>query len=309
MKNVFLFFTIIFSINRLQAQIPDYYVYLVKGNVYLSKSNTKQALKQGDFIFLKDIISVDKNSEVTIVNKDEKYAVLNTPGVFKTSTFNNKFEDYYSGITKKYLALVWEEVLDPDYDLSKFKKKNLTESYGGVFRGDDCKNLVFPVNGLKASQDSIQFRWRKTSASGNYNFFIYDGDGKQIFQTNVKDTQTIISANKLQLPTGKYYWLIKGEGSVCEEEVPLYFQLMNRDDEQALINSFTGKEQEKDLISALELADKLEKNAMIYAAKKNYQELLNKYPGNKTVLQLYVLFLLKYEFSEEAVTAWNAYKK
>lgn len=305
MKNVFLFFTVIFFANNLQAQLPDYYVYLVKGNVYLSKNNTKQALKQGDFIFLNDVISVDKNSEITIVNKDEKYAVLNTPGIFKANTLNNKFEDYYSGITKKYLALVWEEVLDPNYDLSKFKKKNLTESYGGVFRGDDCKNLVFPVNGLKTSEDSIQFRWRKTSAPGNYNFFIYDGDGKQIVQTNVKDTQTIINANKLQLPTGKYYWLIKGENSTCEEEVPLYFQLINKNDEQALINSFSGEEQDSDLISALELADKLEKNAMIYAAKKNYQELLNKYPDNKTVLRLYVLFLLKYGFDDQASLVWK----
>ncbi len=304
MKQILFLILTAFVLNKTKAQFPDYYVYLVKGNVSTSKNNPR-VLKQGDFIFLKDTIFINKNSEITIVNKESEYVVLNTQGMVKANALSNKFNQTYSGVTKKYLSLVWEEVLDPNYDLSKFKKKNLTKSWGGVFRSDDCNNLIFPVNGLKTSQDSINFSWHATSETGNYNFFIYDGNGKEIVNNQVKDTQVVISLNQFNLSKGKYYWLEKGDSSSCEDEVPLYFQLMSKEDEHALISTIVPLTQNENLTDGLQALEKLEKNALIYAVKSGYKNLINQYPDNKTLTQLYVLFLLKYGFDKEAALAWK----
>lgn len=288
--------------HKLQAQLPEYYVYLVKGIV--TKSNSKQPLKQGDFIFLKDTLTINKNAEITLVNKLQQYVELNTAQTLKVSALSGKLNGTYTGVTKKYLSLVWDEVLDPNYDVSKFKKKNMVDSYGGVFRGEDCNNLLFPINGLKTAEDSITFRWKKTSAANNYNFIIYDGAGKEIINNNATDTVIKISMQHQNLTANKYYWLIKSADATCEDEVPLYFQFMSNAEEQKAIATL-GLQTSNDISTELQQIEKLEKNAFIYAAKQRYKTLVQQNEGNIAMQRMYVLFLFRYGFDDEAAAAWK----
>ena len=113
----------------------------------------------------------------------------------------------------------------------------------------------------------------------------------------VKDTQkTLNIIQALHSVTGNYYWLVKGENSGCEDEVPVYFELMTPENEQKLISLLLPKTNNEDLTTQLQAINKLEKNAMIYAASAYYSTLVNANPGNEALLKSYVLFLIKIWF-------------
>ena len=209
---------------------------------------------------------------------------------------------------KRRRHLVWEEVLDPNYDFTKFKSKNLTGVYGGVSRGESCEKLIFPVNGLKTSEDTLNFKWTKTGTGGNYNFIIYNNAGNGILDKQIKDTQVIFTISQLQFNPGKYYWLVKSNDVICEDDVVFSFEILTKEEENNFINSIIPANN-VDLADELETIDKLEKNAFIYAAKSRYTNAIKNYPGNEVLQHMYVIFLLHYGFDDEALKLWNAGKK
>ena len=298
---------LIFLSGICRAQLPEYYVYLVKGDITVQKPNKKtEKIKQKQLLFKEDILTLTKNSEVTLVNKDANYLVLNTPGTIRASELGKKTHDSYTGVTKKYMNLVWHELLDPDYDLTKFKQQNLGGVWGGVSRGEACNNLIFPINGLKTSMDSVMFKWHKTSQTPDYTFYIYDGMGAEVVKMQVRDTiKTINLKQILSSRPGKYYWLVKSNDGSCEEEVPLYFEFMSRKDEAALVESLIQQVQYDDLISALDKLDRLEKNALILKASDYYTAVIKANPGNLPLMKSYIVFLFKYGFDAEAESAWQ----
>src|SRR5438477_7987660 len=111
----FIFFSFLLVFNICRAQFPDYYVYLVKGVVTVSDKKGKHQARQGEFLYKTDILSFSNNSEITLTNKDADYFVLNKGNDLTLNTLATKEAGSYTGITKKYLHLVWEEVLDPNY--------------------------------------------------------------------------------------------------------------------------------------------------------------------------------------------------
>src|SRR6476659_8098764 len=121
MKNVLIFLLFATSL-YCKGQSPDYYVYLVKGNVTVTRPRSKPIpVKQNNFIYKADIISLKNGAEITLVDKDQKFFVINSPGnhdlqdLTKNSSAQNS-----SGVTQKYLKLLWNELLKPDYDYTKF---------------------------------------------------------------------------------------------------------------------------------------------------------------------------------------------
>jgi hypothetical protein len=286
--------------------LPEYCVYLVKGNVTINTAGLKpQKINQNEYLFNNQVLSVGKSSEITLINKDAKLLVLNKEGSVKVSELAKKFSNSSPSITKTYLNLVFHELLDPKYDYTKFKQKNLGGIRGGVSRGGSCDNLIFPTNNLKTSGESIHFKWHPTSPSSEYTFFIYDLTGNEIVNMPVKDTQQTMNIRQaLQGKTGKYYWMVKGKGSDCEDQ-PLSFEIMNKEDEQQIIQSLIVIKGEADLLNQLQIVDELEKNNWIYAASAYYSTIVKANSDNYPLLKSYVLFLLKYGFDDEADTTWK----
>jgi hypothetical protein len=299
---------LIFLSGICSAQLPEYYVFLVKGDVTLLKPNKKsEKVKQKHLLFKDDVLAIPLNSEVTLVNKDANYIVLNTPGTIKVSELGKKTHDSYTGVTKKYMHLVWHELLDPGYDYSKFKQQNLGGTWGGASRGiPPCPKLIFPVNGLKTSMDSVKFRWTKTSPAASYTFYIYDDNVVEIGKIEAGDTvKTIDLKQALKLGPGKYYWLVKSSEGGCEDEEPNYFELMTGEDEAALVSSIITPDADDDLISQFDKIDRLEKNALIFKASDYYAAVIKANPGNMPLLKSYIAFLLKNGFDTEAQSAWQ----
>ncbi len=289
------------------SQVHDYYVFLVKGDVYVSKPGTNSALvKQNSFLDNGQLITIKKDAEVTIVGREQEYYVLKSPGTYKVKDLEKEKPNPISGVTKTYLRLVWDELFHPHEDFKSFTTNNSAVVYGGVSRTTDCNNLVFPIPGLKTSGDSLHFKWHKTSAASSYHLLVYDSQRKEVVNMPVKDTQKILNltADLHSIP-GNYYWLVESEDGTCEDEVPVFFELMSKENEQKLIASILAGNNDQDLPGGLQAINKLEKNGLIPAAAEYYSTLVNKYPGEEILLKSYVLFLLKYGYDDRAYSAWQ----
>ena len=215
-------------------------------------------------------------------------------------------QDQVPGVTQKYLNLVWNELLNPKQDYTNFSNSNVGGVYGGVSRGDACNNLIFPIKGLRTSSDSLHFKWLNTSPATSYELLIYNNEGKEVVNMPVKDTEkTLDIVQSLHAVTGNYYWLVKGEHGGCEDEVPVYFELMSPGSEQRFISSLPPADTYEDLSGQLRLIDKLEKNSMILEASRCFSSLVRSNTDNKALQKSYVLFLLKYGFTKEANDLWQ----
>ena len=304
MKSVLLILFI--SLNDCQAQLPKYYVYLVHGDAELLKAGAKPVtVKQNIFVFTGNTLSLNKNAEVTLVDNDGKFIVLHIPGNYKIRDIaNNNRTKKPDDVTLKYLKLLWNELLNPELDYAKFKQKNIAGVYGGVDRslpGSTCKNLIFPVNGLKTAEKSLHFRWRQTSGSSTYRFIIYNDSKAEVVNLPVRDTQTIV--NSVSSMPGKYYWLVKGEPPGCENEVPVYFKIISMQEEEKITAAFWALKSD-DVSGQLRIINKMERDSLILAAINAYQSGVNANPSNVALFKSYELFLLKYGFEEEAYRLW-----
>lgn len=305
--------TLLFFIICLQShsQVHDYYVFLVKGEALVSKTHgTPVLLKQNSLLHNGQVVIIKKGTEVTLAGKNQECYVLNIPGTYKLKDLDKEKPDPVSGVTKTYLKLIWNELFHPNDDFKTFTNNNNAMAYGGVSRGFECNNLIFPINGLKTSSDTLHFKWHQTSPSSKYTFFIYDGEGKDVAKIAIKDTQLTINKNQFSgSKTGKYYWLVKSDDATCEDEVPIYFELMTKNDEAKLISSLITITGNEDLQNKFQIIETLEKKGMIYSAADFYQSLIKENPDDEALRKSCVLFLLKYGFDEEATVAWDAQKK
>src|SRR5437764_5897932 len=97
-----LFYWILFVLTtETKAQIPDFYVYSIKGQVRLIKSPVKKIqLKQQDYVFISDKIELGDNSEVQIVNKEQQYLHFDSKGIYLISQYASNLKIQGPGITK-----------------------------------------------------------------------------------------------------------------------------------------------------------------------------------------------------------------
>ena len=291
-----------------QAQFPDYYVYMVTGDVTIIKPGAKPiAVEQKQLVYKNDVIAVKKGGEITLLDKDANYFLLNTAGNYTNVAIKSRSKTHSEGITRKYLRFLFDELINPDHDFEKFKKENIAGVWGGVERSEEeCENRIFPINGLKTSAASIVFRWHKSSPSSNYSFVIYDAAVKELFSTNVKDSLYAVNVNEtLHGIQGKYFWRVTSDDGNCEKEVPIYFDILTPENEKKQVEQFVTANGNENLEIKLQQIDKLEKNAYINGAAENYAALVKAYPDNKALLKSYVSFLLKYGFDKEAKAVWK----
>ena len=306
MKKILTLLLFIISLQS-HSQVHDYYVFLVKGEALVSKSGGNLvSVEQNSFLDNSQQVTIKKGAEVTLAGKEQEYYVLNSPGVYKLKDLHKEKSDPISGVTKTYLKLVWNELFHPHDDFKTFTNNNNAMAYGGVSRGFECNNLIFPIPDLKTSVDSLHFIWHQTSPSSSYALMIYDNQGKEIVNVPVKDTQTTISFTKeLHSIPGNYYWLVKGDGGGCEDDVPVVFELLSKEHEQKLVSTILEGNSNADLPGQLLAINKLEKNGLIPAASEYYSTLVNTNPGNEVLLKSYVLFLLRYGYDTKAYLVWQ----
>ncbi|MEO8150650.1 MAG: hypothetical protein ABI723_23665 [Bacteroidia bacterium] len=305
MRHLFILILTTLSLQSYAQVLPDYYVYLVMGDATLTKPGKKPVIiKQKQLIYKNDVVTLKKGTDVTLSDKDGNFWVLNTPGVFKVSEVNAKARfTKNEGTTGKYFKFLFDELVNPNSDFEMF----VAGIRAGVSRGgDECNNKIFPLNGLKTSAASIIFKWHNTSPASDYSFVIYDDKAKELKTMNVRDTIQVVIVNEiLQGKTGKYFWNVTSKDGRCEDEIPIWFDILTPEDEKQQLDQLIADSSNKNIEIQLQQIEKLEKNAFINAASERYAALIKANENDSALRRSYVSFLLKYGFEKEAIAAWK----
>ncbi|MGZ5245290.1 MAG: hypothetical protein ACXWD4_15320 [Bacteroidia bacterium] len=294
-------FFLLISTTAAAQQMPDYIVYLVKGEVTTHKGTGKPVkVKQHQFIYGPETITVKQGAEVTLSDKSGASFVLNSPKAYAVRSLSKRQIKSTDNLTQKYLHLLYHELLDPGHDYNKFKKENVGGVWGGVNRSGDCGNLLFPVVGTKTADKTVQFKWRNTSRANNYFVKVYNSEAKEVVSLPAKDTfLTIDLAKYIPEAEGKYYWRIQGDETACEDETPLLLELITHEQEDK-------KVQELEMVGTNKLwvIEQLEKDNFLPRAQKYFQSFVNA-SNDPSLAKTYTWFLLKYNLDEEAKKSWE----
>lgn len=313
---IFLCLLFLLSNYSVKAQFPAYYVYLIKGEARVRKSGGKlNKILPHDLLYKDDVLFLKPRAELTLVDKSNNFVVLTVAKSYRVDSLSRLNNRKPQNITKKYLQMVWDELLNPTTDYTVFKAANLAQVSGGVSRGrNKCNNLVFPRDGMKISEDSIPFKWVHTSDTMQYDLNLNGPQGQKL-ELPVSDTVYFVASSTLGGP-GKYCWLVKGQHSKssvadsisCENKVPACFQIITKEEEAKKFSSLLPQRMKPGLGTQLLLISNLEKNGLVFSAIHSYENLVKSNPSDPALLKSYVAFLMKYGFDEKAASAWKGLK-
>lgn len=310
MKYILLFSLLFFSA-QVHSQTATYCIYLLSGDVTVAAASKKpEKVKLNQFLYDNQVLTIGNRSQVTLVTKDSRYLVLKTAGNYKVNELSKELINNPSGVTGKYIKLLWKDLVAPADNFSTFKKKSKAGVMGGVMRGEDCGNLIFPVPNLHSAEEEMQFTWHQTVNQPDYTLYIFDDQMNELVKKTVKDTQAIIKfTEELKGKTGKFYWNVKSNNPGSCEDDPIPFDIVNKEEEEKAGPSLTAFAENKDIFSQMAIIEKLEKDHWIYRASAFFNKLVQDNPGNMMLSNSYAMFLLKYGFNREAEMVYNAGNK
>lgn len=197
------------------AQFPDYFVDLIRGEVFLTqKGAASRKLKYHDYVFKDDSIILKPGAQVTLVNTKNKSISITKSGSYNRADIEKMRSVSNGGVTRIYFTLVWDQIKLKHHAEPDLKK--ITRSLGGVRRGDNCLTIMMPFNGWVTCADSLKFEWSSSRTGPNYKFRLTGFDNKPILDQIIQDTQFVFRRNMLPQPEDTiYYWEIKEEKYEC----------------------------------------------------------------------------------------------
>lgn len=220
-----------------QAQ-PNYLVWQSTGNTWvISQGGAKARVKYKQHVNNNDIISIDKDSELELVNDHGDYFVLDKKGVYSNDDIKRLYKKSMPGLFKKYFYFIWDESIRHSSDFKNLDPRAITDSWGAGSRGD-CDFAINPINGAQLTLHSILFRWQSFPETKRYNFMVFDNKHQNILSMVVKDTQIIISRKSLFTENNlHYYWSVNSAESACRTPSEMNFNLITPPEEKIEIDS------------------------------------------------------------------------
>jgi len=290
--------------SKVFAQEPEYYSYLVKGQVQYKKAKAKpSSLAPKTLLYSDDaiILPKGKNAEVTLVDKKSNYIIISTPGTYKVADLPQKAHKEPESITGKYFHMVWEELFQPQKDFSRFKKRNLPGITGGVSRGD-CDVLKGPFNESVLGNSDITFTWRNFSADALYSFVLSDEKNIEVLRLKVRDTQLILNgAAWLTQPRNHYYWKVTAANSSCTAFPNNDLRLWSNKEIMQRVNEIKSSVPNNGdaTLYHVSVAELLEKENLFEEANKYYLSALEQ-SSDQVLKSAYAAFLLRMGKEKEA---------
>jgi hypothetical protein len=277
------FFTMVLliSCSLLGAQ-QRHFILLLKGDVFLIQPNHSPIkAKPLQSLSLNDGIQLGNDqSEITIGNTTGGRTVIKGKGIYKITDIQKKEDTRGPGETSKFFTYLYEELLHPK---KGFSQQSIAASWGGGERGATCNTIKWPLNNSFSSKDSIAFKWGHESGTLNYNFILYDSEGNDLFNCNLRDTQIVVNMAKLRTGEEKrYFWSINSVIQPCRTIVKYFFDLVSREEEEKMVAALIKEVAINDnkILYDLEIADKLGQNGFIDKAleyfDKSYQQIKNR---------------------------------
>ena len=292
------------------SQVPSYCIYLMSGDITVSaKGKQPEKARINQFLTDNQELKLGNKAQLTLVNKDSKYLVLNTAGTYQVGALSQNLKNYPPGVTQKYVSLLWKDLVASQDNFSAVRKSASAGVIGGVHRGDDCGVLVFPSPGMRTSNDDIRFIWKKNGKGGEYELSVSDDQMNEILTRPVSDTQVnLVISRDLKGMKGRMYWSIRPRAMPSCEIEASPFDLASNDEADKAVATERDFLAKNDPIDQLSVIDQLIKDGWVYKAFRFYDILVRNNPGNRMISGQYAMLLLQYGFSKEAEEVYNLSK-
>lgn len=140
MKFIYIFL-LSFLFQPVYANDISFIVYHVKGSI--TKTNSKQILKKGDQLFLKDVLILKDASSLVLICNNYKIIQINKKGNYSISSLILQCSKINVSYSSSYFKYVWNELTHTKGKLEK-KPGDFMKNVGAVSRG--CTDVAYGMN-------------------------------------------------------------------------------------------------------------------------------------------------------------------
>lgn len=310
MKPKFLLLLLLGLSIGLSAQETSLKVTDVHGQVtYQStKLSAPQRIWPGGKLPVTGLINVPEGAMINLLDGSTLHRLKNK-GVYDLEKFHSANGKQSMSFSTRFWNFLNEGLksADSDRDLERYHQGFMAVSGGvkGFGPGDQGIHLLAPLPGNVGTQ-RVVFRWARDRHQGVYQFNLIDADsGKGVFRSEVPDTMISVDLAQLGLAQDKTYrWQVKAVGKDLQAE--LSFRLTGPADDMV--------QRSLDLLKDYPLADEkearwmkatvLEMEQYNYEAQTEFERMLQEYPDDGYVRQLYALFLTRQNDVDRARYFW-----
>ena len=231
MKAIFILLMFLSAFNG-QSQFPEYFIDLFSGDVKLKTPGKKPIpVKMKMLIFSEDhIIIGKKGGQVTLVNKDRLYKVLNQQGVYAISGLSKISTQKPDNITSKFFYFLWKELLDPGHARTGTGMHSIAGSVGGGTRST-CELGGTPPDEILTQERMIEFAWNSVESSRGYQFSLFDNDNLVLMSIIMLDTTFKMDSRPLiKSPENHYTWSVESIDHRCSDPAKSRFIVLSEDE-------------------------------------------------------------------------------
>ncbi len=205
------------------AAEPSFVVYHCKGDI--RKAASKNILKKGDQLFIKDLITLAEGSKLVLICNNYQIIQLGKKGSYPVKDLLGQCKPSAS-YSSSYFKYVWEQLTHP-HGKPEQDPEAYMKNVGAVSRGCNEVALAMQVDTIQYYSGMLPLQWWAIYENPTVALFeqAMDGEALKKIQLTPKAPLHLDQLGKNLLP-GNYYWQIVGdEGSGCERK---YLKIWNK---------------------------------------------------------------------------------
>ncbi|MCO6465732.1 MAG: hypothetical protein J5I53_03860 [Bradyrhizobiaceae bacterium] len=315
-------------------------VLAVRGNVM----NGAKKCTLGQPLSTSDKLTIQSGGYVSLAHINGRTTEIRKPGTYKVADLDKAAQKKTSTAVGKFAANVFSELTDVQEPVSftNSRRSNMRTT-GSVERaaGDDVNAwdsiLVMvgapgELQALAALQDdaitsgselivrmprhtrmladTVTFVWHRSTKPSAYKLVVVDRTNKQVFQTEVRDTQFVSTVSQLGLGRGQlYYWHVESttDASLRSTEYALYWlDGVEQDNAQAVLQDIREScSSETEAIGMLIEASAMEDMGLMYEAHKTFASAASVAPDVQNYKRMFAEFLLRRGLTSEAYSVYR----
>lgn len=287
------------------AQEFVFKVLAINGKVLIKRNGTQWAsLKAGDKLFKDDSIEIKENSYIGLVHLTGRTKEIKRQGGFAVNKLAKDISSYNNNLSGRLSDYVLKQLIESDGVLNSDDYHLWLQGTASVERGMETKiTLQFPAK-TYLIKNLIPFVWNSEPAyDGNFDFFIFDNDEKEIYKETVATTKILVDLNSINIKEGvSYFWNVRIANSNSFKTEKREFILLSEKERKTILDSLEiiqkTFDKEETSIDKIVLAAFYTENGLMLEAMKAYRDALKLAPDVEDYKRLYQAFLYKIKTTE-----------